>query len=850
MKRRKIISIFVFLIILIGFGFSQSNNVIKADEWLVLGPVDNHLPVFFKDKQKAVDYLLDNFRINLLNKYPQKNIHQFTIGKKDYKWEKINGKLNFKRAANYKTAYVVLYLETNHFINGELKISSHYPYQVFFDNEKIMNNDRKPNSIRITTKKEISVFNDKHIIFIKTLFEPGHVFEWDIEAEFKPLADYKDMQIKLSASPERRISLREILDIEKANRVRISPDGSKFLIFLEKRLNEEENKRWIELRSTVDGRIIESYEGFSGMSNVKWRPDGKAFSFVKREKDESGIVEVNLSGEHKIILDNVKNFGNYQWSPGSDFIIYTKTKKVDEYKKGIKRLLSTEDRQKGHRDKSYLYIVYPDASGYTERLTEGHNTTYLQDIRKDGKKILFSTNEIDYKKRPYSVNNYYIQDLETKKTKKVFSSYFTSWVKWLNNTKLLVAGGPSAFDKIGSNIPDNKIPNDYDTQVFIYNLLDNSVKPITKNFKPSINYAVMNSKMEKVYFVTTDKSYANLYEYDLLKKSFQKINTGNEVINSFSMSENEPKAVFIGNSSNIPPKVYFIDLKTGEFKQLYFPGKEDFQQIKFGEVKDWSFKNEDGYEIIGRIYYPPGFDSSKKYPAIIYYYGGTSPVERSFGGRYPKNFWASQGYVIYVLQPRGAVGFGQEFSSFHVNDWGRKAGDDILTGAEKFIKSFSFIDGSKIGIIGASYGGFMTEYLVSKTDKFAAAISHAGISLLPHYWGEGYWGYTYSAVATAESFPWNRKDIYVDLSPLFRADKINTPLLLLHGAEDTNVPTGESDQLYTALKLLGRPVEYIKVKGQNHWIMDYKKRKIWSATIVAWFDNWLKDKNGLWNFIY
>ena len=144
----------------------------------------------------------------------------------------------------------------------------------------------------------------------------------------------------------------------------------------------------------------------------------------------------------------------------------------------------------------------------------------------------------------------------------------------------------------------------------------------------------------------------------------------------------------------------------------------------------------------------------------------------------------------------------------------------------------------------------MTMTLVTKTDLFATAISHAGISALSSYWGEGFWGYLYSSVATANSFPWNRKDIYVDQSPLYNADKVNTPILLLHGDVDTNVPPGESDQFYVALKLLGKEVEYIQVADQNHHILDYKKRIIWQKTIFAWFDRFLKDQPQWWEELY
>ena len=203
-----------------------------------------------------------------------------------------------------------------------------------------------------------------------------------------------------------------------------------------------------------------------------------------------------------------------------------------------------------------------------------------------------------------------------------------------------------------------------------------------------------------------------------------------------------------------------------------------------------------------------------------------------------------------MLQPSGATGFGQEFSAKHVNDWGITVADEIIQGTKKFLKDFSFIDATKVGCIGASYGGFMTMLLQTKTDIFAAAISHAGISSISSYWGEGYWGYSYSAEASAESFPWNNKELYIEQSPLFSADKINTPLLLLHGSVDTNVPPGESIQLYTALKLLGKPVELIMVEGENHHILTYNKRIEWNNTIFAWFDKWLKNQDQWWKELY
>jgi dipeptidyl aminopeptidase/acylaminoacyl peptidase len=308
--------------------------------------------------------------------------------------------------------------------------------------------------------------------------------------------------------------------------------------------------------------------------------------------------------------------------------------------------------------------------------------------------------------------------------------------------------------------------------------------------------------------------------------------------------------VCVGSSATTPPKAYFLDLENRKWDIFHDPGNEDFADVRFGEVEPWRFKNRQGRWIEGRAYYPPDFNKNKKYPCIVYYYGGASPVTREFGGRYPKNLYAAHGYIVYVLQPSGAYGFGQEFSALLVNDWGLVVADEIIDGVRKFLNAHPFVDPKRVGCMGASYGGFMTMLILTRTNLFSAAIAHAGISSIASYWGEGFWGYWYNSVSAANSFPWNRKDIYVYQSALFNADKISTPLLLLHGSQDTNVPPGESTQLFTALKLLGREVEYIQILDQNHHIMNYTKRKIWTKTILSWFDKWLKNEQEWWSSLY
>ena len=328
------------------------------------------------------------------------------------------------------------------------------------------------------------------------------------------------------------------------------------------------------------------------------------------------------------------------------------------------------------------------------------------------------------------------------------------------------------------------------------------------------------------------------------------LKTPEENIKSFSIAAAALEMAFSGQSASNADRLYKMSTKAQKSLLVDDLSARLLKDIELGECKAWNFVNSRGDTLCCRYYLPPHFDASKKYPMVVNYYGGCSPTTRMFQSRYPHHVYAAMGYVVLVVNPSGATGFGQKFSARHVDTAGEGVAEDIISSTQAFCDEHSFVNRKKIGCIGASYGGFMTQYLQTKTDLFAAAISHAGISDHTSYWGEGYWGYSYSEVSMANEYPWTNKHLFVDQSPLYNADKIHTPLLFVHGTADNNVPVGESIQLYTALKLLGRPTAMVLVDGQDHHIIDYEKRLKWQNTIFAWFAKWLQDDGSWWKEMY
>ena len=381
------------------------------------------------------------------------------------------------------------------------------------------------------------------------------------------------------------------------------------------------------------------------------------------------------------------------------------------------------------------------------------------------------------------------------------------------------------------------------------------LQAILPGFKPSVGRTVWAYGDGNIYFRATDGCNESLFR--LNPKTFEVTRFSLPVtsVQDFTIAEGEgkPRAVFFGQTGERAREMYLCTLskatpKVTRIGEIDFD--HDYADVAIGKCLDWNFRSSRGDTISGFYFLPPNFDASKKYPLIVYYYGGCTPTTKALEFQYPLQVLAGQGYVVYVCEPSGAIGYGQEFAARHVNTWGQGSADDIIEGTKAFLAEHAYVDPKRIGCMGASYGGFMTQYLQTRTDLFAAAISHAGISNIASYWGGGYWGYTYGETAQYGSYPWNNPDLYVKQSPLFNADKIHTPLLLLHGTVDTNVPTNESQQLFTALRILGRPVSYVQIDGENHVITNYSKRLAWQNVIFAWFAKWLKHEPLWWKTLY
>lgn len=687
----------------------------------------------------------------------------------------------------------------------------------------------------------VSLTPSLHTIVVKCLTQPGNKNNVKISVETDTPERWKTADGK-----DRRYTLMDVLTGKRIAMAELSPSG----------------KYLLEAYSFTDGngdidysyRLVNPTTGqqLFGLSQyMTWMPKSDLLYFTRNRSGKKQLVTFNpISKEETVIVKDLPD-GYLTISPSEDYLILSQVKEGPKEDPDIYEIVHPEDRQPGWRDRTSL-IKYDIKSGVAQPLTFGYKGVQLNDISNDGSKILFSVSEPRLERRPTTVTSLYLMDANTLETQCLFDKEeFIGFAKLSpDSKKAVISATPEAFASVGKNVKDGQTPSMIDNQLYILDIASGDVTPMTKYFNPSVQYVVWNPQDGNIYFTAEDRDLVSLFRLNPDNGKIENLGSREEVVSYFSLASEVPLMAYYGQGAINSDRLYSLDLTSMKHTLTDDVSAERLDGIRLGKCEAWDYLNSRGDTINARFILPPDFDPSKKYPLIVNYYGGCSPTSRNFETRYPHHAYAAQGYVVLLINPSGASGFGQEFSARHVNTAGKGVAEDIIEGVTKFTAEHPFINADKIGCIGASYGGFMTQYLQTLTDIFAAAISHAGISDHTSYWGEGYWGYSYSEVSMANSYPWKDKELYVDQSPLYNADKIHTPILFLHGDSDHNVPVGESIQMYTALKLLDRPTAFVAVKDQDHQILDFHKRQKWQDTIFAWFAKYLQDDPSWWDALY
>ncbi len=764
-------------------------------------------------------------------------------------------------------SYAAVYLQVPAWQKPDLSVTGRAPFRLFIDGNEVLSRYSTAASDTEKVSKEVTLDAGwRRLLLITAIMGKDSLTTWSFKAALTPDKDVsQELYPELTLDPRHPFDLTDYGLVESIQQLEISRDGNWLALDLVKWKSDlggrEDHLEVWDLNPKSQRKIWE-YRNPTGISQALWSPDGKIL-LLAAPNDEGKDVYLWYRESNKLeqILTELKDTGSFTWSPDGRLLYYTKTEKYkSDDSKPYKAMWGLEDRWRDWRDNTQIFYYAFNGKAHA-RLTSGKYNADSFQLFPDGSKILM-TRYVTSEQRPYEITEFWLISTLTGESERLFEFKSSS----VNHLTISPDGKKIAFDApmdpVGDEFPDH---NDNQTDLWILDLESKQAVNHTRDFEPAVAQGAYGTGRSGLIFWKQDgrigftglyNKKIKLYFYDLKKPgAFDEYPLLTPGASFFRAAEDEKSGICVyqGDILERPGDLYWYDTKKRLGGVLIDLHREYDRLIApVPRIEDYDYVNSDGVTIPGYLYYPFGYDPAKSYPMVIDFYGGVYGYADGF--LWMSHVFANRGYFVYIPTPRGAAGWGQRFADAHPNDWGTLVSRDMNEGVKHLIGHVSGIDGARVAPVSGSYGGFLTMYLLSMPKNhpdyfpYAVGISDYGISNLASYWGVGWWGYLYSDMATARNYPWNAKEYYIEHSPLYSADNITVPLLLLHGDADVNVPVMESDQMYTALKVLGREVEFVRFPGEDHGMVGKRTTYLLSKQMhLEWFDKHLKGLPGAWD---
>jgi len=636
-------------------------------------------------------------------------------------------------------------------------------------------------------------------------------------------------------TPEKMVQLDEV------DAPVISPDGSMIAYEVRETLMEGEESSflthiWVAAK---DGSMNRQFtRGEKSAANPRFTPDGKAISFTStRNGDKQQVFMIYLDGGEAKQLTHAENGVNaYKWSPDGSRIAYTMTDPKSEEEKEREK----EKRDVVLVDKKYhfsrLYVqpvVHESDKDSATQIAAGDFQVTSFDWSPDGEDIAFShqpTPKIDDNRK----SNISVVPADSGAV-----SELVGWDGADTNTLFSKDGSFVVFQSSGGSEEPIGL-----TDVYRVSLDDGSPEALAKTPNRSASILEWGPNGNSLLISEVRHTYTALYELPLDGSQAQLLTPEDGVYSDFDLSGNGEHLTFTFEQPSTPPNVYTSPFKSFNKTQLTDIYKDiEFPEMGKTELLTWT--SGDGMEIEGLLTYPVGYEEGERVPLILNVHGGPAGAYLQSwtggGSIYSLQYFAANGYAVLRPNPRGSTGYGKEFRYANVQDWGFGDYEDLMTGVDRVIE-MGVADEENLFEMGWSYGGYMTSYIVTKTDRFNAVSMGAGLpnlismvnttdipSYLVGHMGGYYWENE------------NMEEVYERHSAIYRIKEVSTPTQIIHGLEDDRVPTSQGQEFYWALKERNVPTELILYPRTPHGPREPKFIADVSNRIMDWFEQHRKE---------
>lgn len=656
------------------------------------------------------------------------------------------------------------------------------------------------------------------------------------------------------------MTAEDLYELKSVKNPVISPDGKRFL-FVETVMDQKKHEYQSHLFvGDIEGTNIRQWTfGEVRDQTPSWSPDGQWIVFASNRSQKSQLFLVSSQGgEAKQITDCLHGAKNPIWSPDGTRILFETslapdqkiTKQFEEEKeeeKKLEPLVVDRIRYKSDAvgfldDKNQHLAILTVATQEVEQITKGERNYSAGGWSPDGTSITFSadlTDEPDFN----LISDIYMMSLLSKKVTKVTSSTgFFGNPTWSPDGKYLLLIGhekeyqSATLSKLwlyDVNVAElSCLTTDWDVEVgdvAIGDFHSGTVNP----------GAIWTNDSRGFYFLMSDRGNTGVY-YGSIEGEMYPALLEDQHVYGISVNPITHEAVVAISTPIQPGDLFYLNFSNGERKQLTDVNASFLEEVELQKAEPIQFDALDGWKIHGWIMKPLGFEKGKKYPTIIEVHGGPHAM---YANTYFHEFQVltTQGFVVVFTNPRGSHGYGQTFVDAVRGDYGGKDYLDVMAATDYAVDTFDFVDEKKLGITGGSYGGFMTNWVVSHTNRFKAAVTQRSISNWLSFYGVSDIGYYFSEWEVQGDLVTDTEKLWKH-SPIAYVNRIETPLLILHGEKDYRCPIEQAEQLFIALRKQKKPTRFVRFPESNHELSrsGHPKLRIDRLNhIKKWFEEYL-----------